>query len=90
MIGRFDQRCVDGRAFVGSQSHDFGARSILELGCGTGIHAEFLAKVGYHVSGVDLSEGMLARQENVRLNSQRILDDFESVRHCWNTAYREL
>jgi len=33
--------------------------SILELGCGTGVHAELLSKMGYHVLGVDLSEAML-------------------------------
>ena len=35
--------------------------SILELGCGTGAHAEHLARMGYAVHGVDQSETMLAR-----------------------------
>ena len=39
-----------------------GAR-ILELGCGTGAHAERLAKLGFIVHGVDLSPEMLARAE---------------------------
>lgn len=34
---------------------------VLELGCGTGGHAEHLARMGFTVHGVDLSEGMLAR-----------------------------
>lgn len=34
--------------------------SILDIGCGTGRHAVELAKQGYKVTGVDLSEGMLA------------------------------
>jgi SAM-dependent methyltransferase len=34
-------------------------QSILELGCGTGTHAHLLAKTGYEVHGVDLSEEML-------------------------------
>ena len=38
-----------------------GVRSILELGCGTGRHAELLAKRGMQVVGVDQSDGMLAR-----------------------------
>lgn len=38
-----------------------GGREILELGCGTGAHAAELARSGYGVMGVDLSERMLAR-----------------------------
>ena len=34
---------------------------ILELGCGTGIHAVQLAEKGYKVEGIDLSETMLVR-----------------------------
>ena len=37
-----------------------GATSILELGCGTGIHAGLLAERGYQLHGVDQSEEMLA------------------------------
>lgn len=33
--------------------------SILDMGCGTGRHAVELAKRGYRVTGVDISEGML-------------------------------
>ncbi|MBE9488796.1 MAG: class I SAM-dependent methyltransferase [Bacteroidetes bacterium] len=36
---------------------------ILELGCGTGAHAEHLARMGYTVHGVDMSKEMLARAE---------------------------
>lgn len=37
------------------------AKRILELGCGTGAHAEHLARMGYAVHGIDQSETMLAR-----------------------------
>ena len=37
------------------------ANRVLELGCGTGAHAEHLARTGYAVHGVDQSESMLAR-----------------------------
>lgn len=39
------------------------AKCILELGCGTGAHAEHLARMGYTVHGVDMSEAMLTRAE---------------------------
>jgi SAM-dependent methyltransferase len=35
--------------------------SILDLGCGTGTHCIIFAKKGYEVSGVDLSEVMIAQ-----------------------------
>lgn len=39
------------------------ARRILELGCGTGGHAEQLAALGLTVHGVDLSDGMVERAQ---------------------------
>ena len=36
-------------------------KRILELGCGTGSHAEHLARLGYTMHGVDMSEAMLDR-----------------------------
>ncbi|MBF0547055.1 MAG: class I SAM-dependent methyltransferase [Candidatus Riflebacteria bacterium] len=35
------------------------AESLLEFGCGTGIHAHILKNFGYQIEGVDLSEEML-------------------------------
>ena len=40
------------------------ANNLLELGCGTGIHAEKLAAKGYRVRGVDLSSEMLRCAED--------------------------
>lgn len=37
-----------------------GARTVLNLGCGTGNHDYELVKLGYEVTGVDLSEEMLS------------------------------
>jgi SAM-dependent methyltransferase len=45
------------------QAHAPGTQSVLELGCGTGIHASLLAKSGYQVCGVDLSTEMLEKAE---------------------------
>ena len=39
------------------------ARSLLEIGCGTGAHAVELAELGFDVAGVDMSEGMLEAAE---------------------------
>ncbi|MEO8192552.1 MAG: class I SAM-dependent methyltransferase [Gemmatimonadales bacterium] len=44
-------------------SHSPSTRSILEIGCGTGAHASELAGLGYVVTGVDMSEGMLEAAE---------------------------
>jgi glycine/sarcosine N-methyltransferase len=41
---------------------------VLDAACGTGMHAIALAQKGYAVTGVDLSEGMIAR---ARANAER-------------------
>lgn len=43
--------------------HAPAAKYILELGCGTGAHAEHLARMGYHVRGIDMSAGMIERAQ---------------------------
>lgn len=42
------------------QKYNPNAKSILNLGCGTGRHDFLLAEKGYEVNGVDMSEEMLA------------------------------
>ena len=39
------------------------AQTLLELGCGTGLHAVLLAERGYAVHGVDVSDTMLAQAQ---------------------------
>ena len=41
------------------QQHHPAARTMLDLGCGTGRHAQLLSQHGYTLTGVDLSEEML-------------------------------
>jgi SAM-dependent methyltransferase len=43
------------------ERHCPGARTLLDLGCGTGRHARALARLGYDVLGVDRSEEMVAQ-----------------------------
>ena len=43
------------------RSHNGVARSVLDLGCGTGRHAELLAEKGFDVHGIDQSEAMIDR-----------------------------
>jgi SAM-dependent methyltransferase len=45
------------------EKHAPSSRSLMEIGCGTGAHAAELARQGYDVTGVDMSEGMLAAAE---------------------------
>lgn len=40
-------------------SHQPSAKTILDLGCGTGQHAKILVKKGYRVHGVDMSKTMI-------------------------------
>lgn len=49
-------------AFVGNLLQQHGgitSGSLLELGCGTGKHAEYLARLGYCIHGVDMSTTMI-------------------------------
>jgi SAM-dependent methyltransferase len=64
-------------AFVTSilKSRGPSCQSLLELGCGTGVHATLLSKHGYSVYGVDRSEAMLkiARARASQLSNLRFV-----------------
>ncbi len=49
------------------------AKTLLDLGCGTGKHAELFCEKGYHVHGVDLSHEMLKIAQTRTLNKQNKL-----------------
>lgn len=55
------------------------AKSILDLGCGTGRHDFLLAEKGYSVTGVDMSEEMLA-VANARLSTLNRKTEIENKR----------
>lgn len=48
--------------------------SILDIGCGTGRHSVELAKRGYHLTGVDLSDSMLHRARQKAIEAKVIVD----------------
>ena len=52
-----------------------GAKRILELGCGTGIHAALLAEKGFSIHGVDMSSSMIEKaQERRRTLRSKVSD----------------
>lgn len=60
------------------QKNNPGAKTILDLGCGTGIHANLLASKGYNVIGVDFSEEMVdiankKKQTTYKVNSDKLI-----------------
>jgi len=54
------------------QKHAPGARSILNLGCGSGRHDRCLAELGYTVTGVDLSEEMLSAAKGAAVGNDSL------------------
>jgi len=55
------------------------AKSILELGCGTGKHANILAENGYSILGIDTSKTML--NEAKKLSSSSVTFELGDVRN---------
>ena len=55
--------------FLQAQLKSVGARQVLDAACGTGMHAIALARLGYQLSGADLSPAMLERARKNALSS---------------------
>ena len=77
---KYDQECftqvtVGECDFIESEIGRDRAKRILDIGCGTGRHAIELARRGYHVTGIDLSDSQLARAKEKSLQ-QNVLVDF--------------
>ncbi|MDB4018208.1 class I SAM-dependent methyltransferase, partial [Amylibacter sp.] len=49
------------------------AKTLLDMGCGTGAHAEIFCDKGYNVHGIDLSEDMLKTAETRRKGKEEKL-----------------
>lgn len=48
---------------------------ILDLGCGAGNNAVYLSKMGYNVTGIDLSDSMITIAQNKKSNAKFIKGD---------------
>jgi len=67
----------------------------IDLGCGTGNHAIYLASIGFEVTGIDISESAIkiakenAKKRGVRCNFlvADVLGDLAEVRETFNFAY---
>lgn len=78
------------------------ADRILDIACGTGNHAIFMAKKGYDVTGIDLSQEMLniAKQKikNTDLHAEFTYDDMRNLKfsskfdvaYCLGLSFMEL
>ncbi len=58
---RFDARLTRQRELLSSIITRFPSRQVVDMGCGTGVHAIALAQLGLDVTGVDISAGMLEK-----------------------------
>ena len=65
----FTKGTVDEVNFIEKEIEYDKSKSILDIGCGTGRHAIELAKRGYEVTGIDLSESQLKRAKEKAKNA---------------------
>jgi len=55
-----DRKVEEGVVAFSGFIREQGAKTVLDFGCGTGRHTVYLAELGFHVSGFDLSEASVA------------------------------
>jgi SAM-dependent methyltransferase len=73
------------------QKYCAGAKSVLNLGCGTGMHDVLLAEKGYEIIGVDMSAEMIAvaNSNSSALNAVTFIkDDIRTVRLIYRRVPR--
>ncbi len=55
-----------------------GAKTILDIGCGTGVHANMLASMGYEILGIDYSDKMIEianfKKNNIYILNSELLN----------------
>lgn len=61
----WDRRIPFELPFLTTQLERVGARSVLDIGCGSGRHAVSLAEAGYEVAGIDPSERLLGTAREI-------------------------
>ena len=72
----FTQGTIGECDFIEEEVNHLKSTKILDIGCGTGRHSIELAKRGYSVTGVDLSESQLGRaKEKAKEQGQEV--DFQ-------------
>lgn len=70
----FTQGTVGECDFIEAEMNSDTTLKILDVGCGTGRHATELAKRGYTVTGIDLSESQLAKAKEKAANMNLHID----------------
>jgi glycine/sarcosine N-methyltransferase len=61
----------------------YGAKTVLDCACGTGVHTEIVAREGFHVVGSDASDGML-KVARSKLSAAGLAVDL------YNSSWRDL
>ncbi|MCD6528220.1 class I SAM-dependent methyltransferase [bacterium] len=64
--------------FIQKILEKFNARTVLDVGCGTGEHIFRLEKLGFRCDGLDLSKGMLSIAKQKVKNAQLFLGDMRN------------
>ncbi len=72
----FTQGTIGETDFIEKEIGDDKAVKILDIGCGTGRHSIELARRGYTITGIDLSESQLARARE-KAGEQKLAIDFQ-------------
>jgi SAM-dependent methyltransferase len=71
---RFEERLVGERQIIKTWSEKYRYKKVLDAGCGSGLHAIVLKKLGIDVIGTDISQKMI---EKARINAQRLKQSIE-------------
>jgi 2-polyprenyl-3-methyl-5-hydroxy-6-metoxy-1,4-benzoquinol methylase len=72
----FTQGTLQETGFIEQELNYDKSKRILDIGCGTGRHAIELAKRGYQVTGIDLSESQLKRAK-LKAKHENVVIDFQ-------------